>query len=191
MRKEGAAYAASEPARALARRLGELDRRAASKRRAFAWWGAAVPLAAAAVWLLLLRAPAPNDLRAKGGETVSLLLEHAGSVGPWNGAPLAPGDVLQLSWTSADAGYVAVIGREDGGATVRWFPEKAAHAERLEPGARAFGDAMRFDPPFHGTVYAFVADRPFATDALEAAIRDGREPELAGKIVRLYVPRAP
>jgi hypothetical protein len=191
MKRQGDAYATSEPARALKRKLGELERRIASRRRLLAAWSATLPLVAAAVWMLLLRGPAPNDLHAKGGETVSLLVDHAGSVGPWNGTPLAPGDVLQLSWTSSDAKYVAVIGREDGGAPVRWFPENEARAERLEPGTRAFGDGMRFDPPFSGTVYAFVGDRPFATDALEAAIRDGREPEFGGKTVRLHIPRAP
>ena len=67
---------------------------------------------------------------------------------------------------------MAVVGREDSGATSRWFPAGDA-ASRLEPATREFGDGLRFDPPFQGTLYVFVADDPFPVPPLEGAIRDG------------------
>jgi hypothetical protein len=192
MKRDGDAYLESESARAVAQRLRRLEPRKAGRRLAFAGWGAILPLAAAAMWLLLFRTPVTPDLHAKGAGAVSLVVDHGGAVAPWNGRPLSPGDILQLSWTRADAAFVAVIGREDREAPVRWFPEKAALAERLPAGTRSFGDGMRFDPPFHGAVYVFISDRPFATDALEAALREGREPEfVGGKAIRLDIPGPP
>jgi hypothetical protein len=190
MRSTGAAYVSSDAAEKLRRRLGELDRDRSRRRRSVWLWGAAAPVAAAAAWVALHRTPAPNDLTAKGSATVQLLVGHDGHVAPWTGRALAKGDALQLSWTSAKAGYVAVIGREDTGATERWFPEGDG-AARLEPGTRTFGDSLRFDPPFSGTVFVLVSDSPFGTSALSAAIREQREPAFNGEKLELRVPRTP
>jgi hypothetical protein len=83
-----------------------------------------------------------------------------------------------------------VIGREDTGATVRWFPADD-QASRLEPGTRTIGDSLRFDPPFSGTIYVLVAEAPFSTRPLEDAIRENREPAFPGKTLELRVPRNP
>jgi len=187
----GEGYMQSEPAKALRAQLAALDHTQARRRSFLRWWSVAAPLAAAAAWLVLFRTPATFDVTAKGSGTVALLVGHGGQVGPWTGGPLSPGDQLQLSWTSAASAYVAVIGREDGGATAVWFPENTPRSERLEAGARAFGSSLRFEPPFRGTVYAFLADQPFSAEPLESAIREGREPTFSGKTITLHVPRTP
>ena len=145
-------------------------------------------MAAAAMWLALARPPTPSGFVAKGSATVEFFVGHEGQVAPWNGGTVAPGEALQMSWTSARAGYVAVIGREETGATTRWFPE-GDQAARLEAGTRTFGDSLRFDPPFAGTVYVLLAESPFSSAAAEAAIREGREPAFSGKTSKLQVPR--
>jgi hypothetical protein len=190
MRSAGEAYMQSEAARALRRELAERDRRASRPGRSLWWLTLAPPLAAAAVWMFLLRSRPPSDLVAKGAGTVELLVGHEGRLAPWTGGALARGDLLELSWTSARSAYVAVIGREDGGATSQWFPA-GDEAARLEAGAQVFGDALRFDPPFHGSVYAFFSPSVFPTRELEAAIREGREPAFSGQTIRLNVPSAP
>jgi hypothetical protein len=193
MRAEGAAYMQSDDANAVRKALAAKPSAPSVRSRAAWWWTVAAPIAAAAVWLALYRPPTPNDLAAKGAPTVELLVGHAGQVAPWNGAALAAGDPLQLSWTSSRAAYVAVIGREEQGTTAettKWFPGEDA-APRLEPGTRTFGDSLRFDPPFHGTVYIFIADAPFSTAAVEAALREGQKPTFAGETHKLHIPRAP
>ncbi len=182
----------SEAAEAVRRELAARARETRStKRRVRAswWWTAVAPVAAAAVWLLLYRAP-PGDLAAKGAATVEILVAHGGEVAPWAGEALVAGDRIQLSWTSGRAGYVAVVGRDDTGEVTRWFPVTDT-ALRLEPGARTFGDSLRFDPPFRGTVYVFVADGPFSLSPLEAAIRERRDPAFLGQAQKLRVPRTP
>jgi hypothetical protein len=189
MRSVGEAYMKSDAAGALRRELAVRTRSDARKRRAMIGWGLLAPLAAAAAWLLLARTP-PDEFVAKGSGTVALLVSHGGQVAPWAGGALASGDPLGLSWTGARASYVAVIGREEGGATVRWFPAED-RAALLEPGTRTFGDSLRFDPPFQGTVYTFVAESPFSTVPLEAAIREGRDPTFSGLASKLRIPRTP
>lgn len=187
MVSEGDAYMRGDAAMRLRRLLAEQDR-SVRRRRSVLWWGAAAPLAAAAAWIALVRSPAPDDSVAKGSGKVELLVGHAGQVAPWSGGALAQGDPLQLSWTSARAGYVAVIGREDEGETARWFPEDD-RATRLDPGTRTLGGSLRFDPPFAGTIYVLVGQRAFPTGPLEAAIREGREPAFPGETTKLRVPR--
>jgi hypothetical protein len=190
MRSTGEAYMKGEAAEQLRGRLRELDKARAHGRRSLWWWSAVAPLAAAAAWFALYRAPQPGDLVAKGGTTVELFVGHEGRVLPWTGGALAPGDALQLSWTSATAGYVAVIGRDEKGGTVRWFPSDDP-ASRLEPGTRTFGDSLRFDSQFSGTIYVLVADGPFSTRPLEEAIREGRDPAFRGETLELRVPHTP
>jgi len=192
MRADGAAYMASPAADGVRRELASVSRRKSAPSWQMVAWSVAAPLAAAAAWLALARTRPPDasDLTSKGAATVQLMVGHEGAIVPWSGASLAKGDRLQLSWTSSVPRYVAVIGREDSGATERWFPPDA-HAARLEAGTRAFGDSLRFDPPFHGTVYVLVGDAPFDTAPLEAAIRDHREPVFPGRTSILAIPQAP
>jgi hypothetical protein len=189
MRVEGAAYMHSEAAGALRRELARRETRQARRRRSAWWFSAAAPLAAAVVWALVMRTKPPHerDLVPMGSGTVELLVGHGGDVAPWTGGPLVPGDVIQLAWTSIKPGYVLVIGREDTGAMERWFPPGDS-AGRLEPGMRPFGDSLRFDPPFRGAVYVFMADHAFLAAPEEAAIREGREPSFSGETVKLRVP---
>jgi len=191
MRAAGAGYMESDAADGVRKALAREGALSQTRRaRPAWWWGVAAPLAAAAMWLAFVRAPPSTDLVSKGSASVALFVGHGASVVPWTGGALAAGDAVQLSWTSPHAAYVAVIGRDEGGETIRWFPAGDT-ATRLEAGTRTFGDSLRFDAPFRGTITVFVSETPFSIGPLEAAVREGREPVFRGEMQTLHVPQAP
>jgi hypothetical protein len=190
MKHDGDAYMASSDAADVRRLLAEERTPAPTRRRR--WWAVAAPglAAAAAVSLLVVvHRPTVADLTSKGGSSVELLVGHEGRVAPWDGRALVKGDELQLVWTGAEVAYVAVVGREDSGETAAWFPAPPERrAARLEPGRRAVGGGLLFDPPFHGSVHVYVGREPFAVPPLEAAIRAGGSAAFLGDHRIIVVP---
>jgi hypothetical protein len=191
LRSDGLAYLASDEARALRQLLAERARPRRLWLNTWARWTA--PAAAAVVVAVVagVRLLGTGDgLTPKGGATVQLLVGRAGKVRAWSGGQLEAGDVLQLSRTSGTVGFVAVIGREDGGKTEVWFPAEP-RSESVAAGTQALGGSLRFDPPFAGTVYVFTSPEPFEVLPLLEAIRSGGAPALPPLTAVFRIPKGP
>jgi hypothetical protein len=127
-----------------------LARAAALPRRAgwARWWmgAAALPVAALAAFLLLLRPPAgvtSTGTRTKGDFAIALYVKHAESAadpGLHLGEPLHPRDRVRFKLGGSDHGYLAVLGLDASEKLSVFFPAGAnaqarPGAEEVLPGA--------------------------------------------------------
>jgi hypothetical protein len=158
------------------------------------WAGAAAALAAAAVLVVVLRRHDGGDgegTRTKGRGGPALLL----SAGPADRlAPLAtrdvvhPGDSLQAGYTSARAGFGAVLSRDGAGQAASYVPYGGDHLVALPAGTRRSFPASTILDATPGEEHVAIvwcdADRPLAPliDELRAT---GTLAERAGCTIRV------
>ncbi|MCC7380949.1 MAG: hypothetical protein IT384_03920 [Deltaproteobacteria bacterium] len=139
MRSEDAAYRSSDRMREIRTRLAQEARPEPSAPRRSRWARRSVVLAvgsaAGIVVALILERPPADQLAIKGGfGTLYVDREHEGRVTAATGEPLAIGDGLQLRWSSAADGTIAVIGVERGGQRTVLYPSTPARSAPIARG---------------------------------------------------------
>lgn len=85
------------------------------------WVPAVVAIAAVLLAVVFLRRKNDDDFTPKGGGTLGVLIEREGRVEPWRGEAVGKRDAIQLTWTSKEAGNLAVLGIENDGAVTMLF----------------------------------------------------------------------
>jgi len=116
----------------LAQQASEFRRHAASRapaahpRRARTLLYRVLPavLSAAAVLVLLIRFPAPESLRRKGGLALEVFVKHPSSVVEQllPGATVAPGDALGFRVSTPQDGFLALVSMDGAGALTSYLP---------------------------------------------------------------------
>lgn len=98
------------------------------------WWLAAPALAAAAALILVLRPPPPGE-RSKGGFAVTAFAGRAGDAVPLGaGDAVYSGDRLQLTYSAAQPGHLAVLALDGAGQTNVYFPTDGTTTWPAAPG---------------------------------------------------------
>jgi len=144
------------------------------RRRWTAWTvGASTALAAAAALVLFLQPRGPDGTRLKGGgRGVAFFVEHAGRVRRGQAGELvAPGDKLQLTYSSATPFYGAILSVDGARRRSRYFPDEP-RAARLDAGQdRSFPISTVLDEVLgKETLFVLFCDEPIALDPAEAAL---------------------
>jgi hypothetical protein len=160
------------------------DRGTARPRRRWAVWGgggAALAAAAAAALILFVRG---NDAgtRIKGGARIAFYVEHAGKMRAGKaGERVAPGDTVQLVYSSVDPFYGAILSVDGAGQVSRYFPE-GDRATALPAGRdQSFPRSTQLDEVLgHETLYALFCHDAVALRPLEDALAAGRPPQAPG-----------
>lgn len=144
----------------------------------FAGLGGAV--AAAAVALFLLRAPATtyNHNRLKGSSVdvtvrvASAMTAAQRSVPPGSQEFLQPGDRVRLGYRSAEPRYLAAVSVDDSGEITLLYPE-AGPALAITPTAETtyLPDSLEFTGRGREKVFLFLARKPFDSGAAKRAVR--------------------
>jgi hypothetical protein len=136
-------------------------------------WAFGATLAAAAALVLALRVPRDEgSLRTKGAEHVGFFVEHGGVVREGVASEVvAPGDRLQLVYTSKSARYLAVLSRDGAGHASIYFP-KAPEAVRIEAGSSTpLPYSLLLDETTGvETLYALFCDRAEPLEPLRKAL---------------------
>jgi hypothetical protein len=180
----GEDWSASPDAERIGRQLASAEGNAGApfarpqRRTRARWWAAAfaLPAAALAAWLLVPRAPA--RFTAKGDGALAALVQPVGSAAatplpPDATTALTPGDRVQLTWSSARPGYLALLARDADGDVHRLFPETGADSAPVPVTvARPVGASLPVHPGFRPLrVWAVFADGPFALAPLVEELR--------------------
>ncbi len=154
--------------------------------------GASAVLVAAALAVVVAMPPdEPNDpvapepisdvVRTKGGDHLGLYLERDGQFEPLlSGERIAPGARVQLTYTAAGPGYLAIFGVDGVGKVQRHYPGEAhvhtgafVHAGHDE----ALPLSLAFDAtPGHEVLLAVFCPQLIDTAVIERQIADGSAP---------------
>jgi hypothetical protein len=165
----------------------KLEREQAPARRSPSRLWAAVPLVATAAAVALvvvlprggdeIQAPdrPPEVIRTKG-LSPKLVLHRQSTTGPArldDGATARAGDVLQVAYVAAGAGFGAIVSVDGNGSVTRHLPREGASAAQLERGGRvALDHAYELDDaPSHERFFFVVSAQPFEVDAVVSAAR--------------------
>jgi hypothetical protein len=179
-----ARYRASPQARSLRRALVEAEDSSQRSRRPLSRRLRRLPIpaalvAAASIAICIERPPAPrDDMQVKGPGRMGVVVWRGGGPWPWDGKPLQPGDDVQLSWSSAESGFLTVLARETGGDVMVLVPERGDSAQATSAGPpRPVGSSIKIMPDSQTLdVAACFSVRAWRVDALvEEWRRHGRD----------------
>jgi hypothetical protein len=98
-----------------------------------------------------------------------------GVAASWQGQSLRQGDVLQLQWSSGQAGYLALWVRDGTGQVERVFPDNGAQSQRVSAGSGVSigpGLVVRGDTQ-DCTLWGAFGERPFDLAGLEQLLDKG------------------
>ncbi|HUS63414.1 MAG TPA: hypothetical protein VMZ28_02685 [Kofleriaceae bacterium] len=155
-------------------------------RRAFALPAFGLAAAAAVILLLVMRGDGDGDdggTRLKGRAHLSLFVSHGGEVRPAGpGDVVAPGDQLQLTYSAAQATYLAVLSVDGARQASVYFPDDATRAWRAEPGADVPLPRSTVLDEVLGreTLYLLTCDQAVELAPLLATLSAGRPPAAHG-----------
>ncbi|MDC0678711.1 DUF4384 domain-containing protein [Sorangium atrum] len=176
-----ASFTASAPPLRLAR--GAPAARAAEKVRPPRRWlapAAASALAAAAAALFFFRfhaAPEGRDAeipgeRIKGAERIGFYVKRGGSVLPGGaGERLQPGDAIQFTYSSAEAGYLVILSVDGASQASVYYPSGPV-AARIEPGREVLLPQSTVLDDTLGTerIFGLFCSEAIAVEPLRAAL---------------------
>jgi Putative zinc-finger len=141
-------------------------------------WNAGAVLATAAALAMMVRAGGDSfSNRVKGAAHLGFFVAHDGKVREGvGGEVVAPGDRLQLVYTSPAPRFVAVLSRDGGGRASIYFPREPT-ATRLGAGTKSpFPYALELDDTTGTeTLYGLFCDRAEALEPLRRALEVDRE----------------
>jgi hypothetical protein len=151
------------------------DRALRSMRRV---WEAGAVLAIAAAVAMMVRAGGDSSSnRVKGAARLGFFVAHDGKVREGiSGEVVAPGDRLQLVYTSFAPRFVAVLSRDGSGRASIYFPREP-RAMRLGPGTKTplpYGLDLD-DTTGTETLYGLFCDRAEALEPLRRALEMDRD----------------
>ena len=186
---ERARFADEAPPRRRAAPIGKL-------RPAIAVGVGLLAAAAAVVVLVGRREPGvpPGTTRAKGSLRLEVYVKQGDHVLPARGAVLRPGDAIRFAYAGVDAGYLAVLGRDGGGAVSLYYPaaDRAAPAAPAEEEQVLPGSIVLDDSPGPETIYLVHCDAPVPVATLTGSLDEGGVPRVSGCAVdRLILDKRP
>jgi hypothetical protein len=173
MSRVGAEFMAGSAARVIAERLGAAEPASRATSGVRRLRGAALALAAivlAGIVGGLVRSVLSTgpDLVPKGTGVLALWVEQTGGrAGPWDGrSAIAAGARVELTWSSAAAGHLLVVGVERSGERSVLFPKGGSRAAEVPAGARQrLGFSLVFGPSLEGArLSAFFSSASFTID---------------------------
>jgi hypothetical protein len=134
------------------------------------WWLAAPALVAAAVLVWVARPRAREDsegVRTKGAGHLELFVEHGGAIRAAEPREVvAPGDRLQLAYSTSQAQFLAIVGVDTTGSAEVYYPSSDTAAP-ISTGEHVTIDRsiVLDETPGDETIYGLFCARPVALGA--------------------------
>jgi hypothetical protein len=161
----------------------ERARRVPRQRPRRLWFaGIGGALAAAAVVLFLVRAPAPAGNRTKGSSveaTVRVASAAASAqrtVPPGSQEILEPGDRIRVGYRTAEPRYLAALSVDEQGEITSLYPESGPALAVAPTDKTVFlPDSLEFTGQGHEKVFLFLARKPFDSAAAREAVKTAHE----------------
>jgi hypothetical protein len=147
------------------------------RRRWAMWSGGGAALAAAAAALILFVRGNDGGTRIKGGGgRIAFYVEHEGKMRAGKaGERVAPGDTLQLVYTSVDPFYGAILSVDGAGQVSRYFPDGDRAAALPAGREQSFPRSTELDEVLgHETLYALFCRDALPLPPLQEALAAGR-----------------